>query len=146
MRKTYSRIRVQVTISATRVQVSVRKRTNARLRVIGFTVVAIVIAGAVTYLLIPPLTINVSGIVSIQSAYQVSFGSLWQFPYSARVDTAGRYSIILSNQQSYEVFLNLESSSGNGIAALLRCGTVDLYQTTKLGSTYTYDIGPGQCS
>jgi len=37
----------------------------------------------------------------------------------------------------------LESSSGNGLAALLRCGTIDLYQTTKLGSVYNYNIVPG---
>ena len=53
-------------------------------------VVLIVIAGAITYLLIPPLTIDVSGVVSIQSAYQVNFDSLSQFPYSVRIDAAGR--------------------------------------------------------
>jgi len=109
-------------------------------------VVLIVIAGAITYLLIPPLTIDVSGVVSIQSAYQVNFGSLSQFPYSVRIDAAGRYSISIPNQQSDEVFLYLERSSGNGLAALLRCGTIDLYQTTRLGSAYNYNIVAGQCS
>ena len=132
--------------SATRLRVSVRKRTNVRLRVVGLAVVVIVMAGALMYLLIPPLTIDVSGVVSIQSAYQVNFDSLSQFPYSVRIDAAGRYSISIPNQQSYVVFLYLDSSSGNGLAALLRCGTIDLYQTTKLGSAYNYDIVPGQCS
>ena len=135
-----------VIISATRLRASARKRTNVRLRVIGLAVVVIVIAGAITYLLIPPVTIDVSGVVSIQSAYQVNFDSLSQFPYSVRIDAAGRYSISIPNQQSYEVFLYLESSSGNSLAALLRCGTIDLYQTTKLGSAYNYNIVPGQCS
>ena len=79
-------------MSPTRLRVSVRKRTNVRLRVVGLAVVVIVMAGALTYLLIPPLTIDVSGVVSIQSAYQVNFGSLSQFPYSVRIDAAGRYS------------------------------------------------------
>jgi len=109
-------------------------------------VLAIVLAGAITYLLIPPLTISVSGVVSLQSAYQVSFDALSQFPYTVRVDNVGRYSISLPNQQSYEVFLYVERGSGYGLAGLLRCGTIDLYQTTKLGSTYNYNIIAGQCS
>jgi hypothetical protein len=139
-------MRIAVKISATRLRDSVRRSTHRRLIVVGLVIVAIVIAGGITYLLIPPLTITVLGVVGIQSAYQVSFDSLSQFPYSVRVDSAGRYSVDLPNQQSYQVFLNVESSSGYGIAALLRCGTLDLYQTTKLGSTYSYNIAIGQCS
>lgn len=139
-------MRIAVKISATRFGDSFRRRTRTRLIVIGFVIVAIVIAGAVTYLLIPPLTITVSGFVSIQSAYQVTFDSLLQFPYSVKVDSAGRYSISLQNQQSYDVLLYTGASSGSGVAALLRCGTLDLYQTTQLGSSYNYNIAAGQCS
>ncbi len=139
-------MRITVTIFATRFRPSFKRRTNKRLIVIGLSVMTVIIAGAVAYLLIPPLTINVSGFVSVQSAYQVNFDTLSQFPYSVRVDSAGRYSISLPNQQSYEVFLYSEGGSGPGIVALLRCGTLDLYQSTKLGSSYNYNIVAGQCS
>src|SRR6267143_2632789 len=132
--------------SATRLRDSFRRRTHPRLIVIGFVIVAIVIAGTITYLLIPPLTITVSGFVSIQSAYQVNFDSLSQFPYSVKVDNAGRYSISLPNKQSYSVFLNTEASPGYGVATSLRCGNLDLYETTQLGSSYTYNIVAGKCS
>ncbi len=137
---------IAVKISATRFRDSFRRTTHPRLIFIGLATLAVVVAGAITYLLIPPVTINVSGSVSVQSAYQVNFDSLSQFPYSVKVDSAGRYSVSLPNQQSYSVLLYTQASSGSFVAALLKCGTLDLYQTTQLGSSYSYNIAAGQCS
>ena len=139
-------MRTAVKISATRIRDFFTRTTHRRLIFIGFVILAIVIAGAITYLLIPPLNVTVSGSVSVQSAYQVSFESLSQFPYSANVDSGGRYSISLPNQQSYQVLLYSTAGSRPGAVALLSCGTLDLYQTTQLGSSYSYNIGAGQCS
>ncbi len=112
--------------------------------VVIIVAVALSLVAYVSYVYTPPLMATVSGFVNIQGAHQVNFISRSSFlTYSAFIGSDGRYSITLPNQRDYSVYVRWTDSSGRDWSS--SCGTLSLYQTTKLGS-YDYGIDARQCS
>jgi hypothetical protein len=117
-------------------------KPNRKRTLLAIVIVVVVLAAVAAYVLTPPLTVTVSGSVSVKSAYQVMFETSNSFQISAAVNNVGSYSITLPNQHSYDVFVSYTSPGGGpGLVdhVTTPCGTLLLYQSTKLGP-YHFDV------
>jgi hypothetical protein len=115
--------------------------------IIAVTIVVIILASVGAYVLTPPLTVSVTGFVRVAGAYEIIFGTGSSF-YSVAVDSVGSYSISLPNQHAYDVSVHWifrYTPTSSPIPQAYYCGTLSLYQSTKLGS-WEYNILDTRCT
>ncbi len=127
--------------------------------IITAVVVSAVVASLIVYIWTPPATVTVSGTLTgfPDRPYQPPGGGTYQvnfitdnprFVYSTHVADNWAYSISLPNQNVYSIQV-----SSPGYFAMppvqtiqFSCGTLSLHESTRFGSSVSYDLSMARCS